>query len=103
MKVMSLRCWRKERGVSATTWRTRIRVCGHESDRRRGRSEARTHFEVLDEASEEGGKVLCASDVPWDRFAQNVRRKNYSAALACARRESGRHALGFAMKSSSSA
>lgn len=111
MNVMSRKCCKNDSGVSATTWRTRIRVC------ERGASvfhlECRfcgptAYLKVLDETSEESGKVFGATDIARNGFLQQVFWEDCGGHCVRIRPERSRTARptdapGFAIKSSSSA
>lgn len=74
MYVMSFRCCRNDRGVSATTWRTRIRVCNHrsQSDTHVTTQKTEANLEIFDEALKEGHEMLRFSDVSRYRLLEEV-------------------------------
>ena len=86
MYVMSFRCCRNDSGVSATTCSTRMRVCpgvSFQSYKEGWRNATRTHFEVLDEALEEGDEVLRFADVARDGLREQVLRQHCGCGEMC--------------------
>ena len=78
MYVISFRCCRNESGVSATTWRTRMRVYDERVSRLHGPGDRRGgNLEILDEALEEGDEMLRLADVPRDGFRQEIFGKDW--------------------------
>lgn len=85
MNVISLRCCRKDRGVSATTCKTRIRVYVPIRSVACFSTGIMTNLQVFDETSQEGSKMLRPSNVTWHSFMKNIGRKDYTDGLGLSR------------------